>query len=70
MPSLHLYSFIGYMIVMGLCGVLDHSGINIIILGLYKTSDHDKHHSHFNVNYAFPFPLMDIIHGTYYNISN
>ena len=55
---------------MGLCGVLDHSGINIIILGLYKTSDHDKHHSHFNVNYAFPFPLMDIIHGTYYNISN
>ena len=55
MPSLHLYSFIGYMIVMGLCGVLDHSGIKINILGLYKTSDHDKHHSHFNVNMHFHF---------------
>ncbi len=34
-------------------------------LGLYDTRDHDAHHRYFNVNYAFPFPYMDWIHGTY-----
>ena len=65
MKSLHIYAFVAYMIVMGVCGVLDHSGVRIKLLGIYSTSDHDKHHSDFDVNYAFPFPLMDIIHGTY-----
>jgi sterol desaturase/sphingolipid hydroxylase (fatty acid hydroxylase superfamily) len=27
--------------------------------------DHDTHHSRFAVNYAFPFPFMDVLHGTY-----
>lgn len=26
---MHCYSFVGYMIVMGICGVLDHSGVRI-----------------------------------------
>ena len=65
MQSLHLYSFILYMVVMGLCGVLDHSGVRVKIFSIYNTSDHDRHHSHFDVNYAFPFPFMDMIHGTY-----
>ena len=61
----HIYAFILYMIVMGICGVLDHSGIKFSIPVLYNTKDHDLHHSRFNVNYCFPFPLMDIIHNTY-----
>ena len=51
---------------MGLCGVLDHSGIKIVVPFIYDTRDHDAHHEKFDVNYAFPFPLLDILHGTYY----
>ena len=54
------------MIIMGLCGVLDHSGVIVEIPLLYNTIDHDYHHSKNNINYSFPFPYMDIIHGTYY----
>jgi hypothetical protein len=31
-------SFIGYMIIMGLCGTIDHSGIMISIPGFYDAS--------------------------------
>lgn len=62
---IHYVSFIGYMIVMGLCGVLDHSGVHFEVPGLYDTVDHDNHHLKFEVNYSFPFPYMDILHGTY-----
>ncbi len=62
---IHLYSFIIYMIIMGMCGVLDHSGIRITIPFIYSTLDHDKHHSEVNYNYAFPFVFMDVLHGTY-----
>lgn len=30
-----------------------------------QPADHDRHHSRFEVNYAFPFPFMDVVHGTY-----
>lgn len=63
--SIHWYSFIVYMIIMGILGVLDHSGVIISIPGLYITIDHDLHHSKFELNYSFPFPYMDILHGTY-----
>lgn len=61
----HVISFIGYMIVMGICGVIDHSGIKFQFLGIYNSEDHDAHHSKFEVNYSFPFPFMDILHGTF-----
>lgn len=61
----HVYSFIAYMIIMGLCGTIDHSGVKLSVPGVYDASDHDRHHSKTNVNYAFPAPYMDIIHGTY-----
>lgn len=61
----HIISFLIYMMIMGICGVLDHSGIKFSFPLLYNTEDHDKHHSKFEVNYSFPFPFMDIIHGTY-----
>ncbi|CAM9923730.1 unnamed protein product [Sphacelaria rigidula] len=60
-----LASFAAYMAVCGTCGVLDHCGIAFSVPGLYDTSDHDRHHSRFEVNYAFPFPVLDILHGTY-----
>lgn len=63
--SLHYYSFIAYMIIMGICGVLDHSGIKFEVPYLYNTIDHDNHHKKFEVNYSFPFPFMDILHNTY-----
>ena len=63
---MHRISFIIYMIIMGICGVLDHSGIKVDIPFLYNTIDHDNHHARFNVNFSFPFPYMDILHGTYY----
>lgn len=61
----HYFAFIAYMIIMGLCGVLDHTGVKIAIPGLYNTVDHDNHHAKFEVNYAFPFPYMDLLHGTF-----
>ena len=61
----HIYAFVLYMIIMGLCGVLDHSGILVRIPYLYDTRDHDLHHERFDINYAFPFPYMDILHNTW-----
>jgi sterol desaturase/sphingolipid hydroxylase (fatty acid hydroxylase superfamily) len=54
-----------YVCVQGITGVLDHSGINIALFGIYDTKDHDGHHQHFNVNYGFPFPWFDLLHGTF-----
>ena len=62
---LHWASFVAYMVVMGLCGVLDHSGVRLCVPGVYNTVDHDTHHLKFDVNYSFPFPYMDILHGTF-----
>ena len=56
--SCHIFAFISYMIVMGLAGTLDHSGIRVHVPGIYDASDHDRHHSKFNVNYAFPSPYL------------
>jgi sterol desaturase/sphingolipid hydroxylase (fatty acid hydroxylase superfamily) len=35
------------------------------MIGIYDSKDHDQHHSLFNLNYGFPNPYLDIIHGTY-----
>jgi Fatty acid hydroxylase superfamily len=100
----HVYAFVGYMVLMGLCGVLDHSGghmytynthtytlfrdthihththththahtqthththtvgVSLSLPG-YNTADHDLHHEAFDVNFAFPFVAMDVLHGT------
>lgn len=32
---IHFISFLGYMIIMGLCGVIDHSGIKFNLPGIY-----------------------------------
>lgn len=61
----HLYAFLAYMAVMGTCGVLDHSGIRLRLPGVYDTAEHDRHHEKYEVNYSFPFPHMDILHGTF-----
>lgn len=63
--STHIFAFLAYMAVMGTFGVLDHSGIKIVLPGLYDTAEHDRHHEKFEVNYSFPFPHMDILHGTF-----
>lgn len=62
---LHWIGFVIYMAVMGTCGVLDHCGVRLRVLGIYNTTDHDMHHQHFNCNYAFPFVFLDLIHGTF-----
>ena len=58
-------SFLLYMAVMGVCGVLDHCGVDMRVLGLYDSREHDEHHRLFSFNFAFPFPFMDKLHGTY-----
>ena len=58
-------SFVLYMAVMGVCGVLDHCGVDLRVWGLYDTREHDEHHRLFNVNFSFPFSFMDQLHGTY-----
>ncbi len=64
--QIHVLTFIAYMLIMGLAGVADHSGVILKIPFIYNSMDHDNHHKHFNCNYAFPFPFMDIIGGTYH----
>jgi sterol desaturase/sphingolipid hydroxylase (fatty acid hydroxylase superfamily) len=63
---MHIHAYLAYMVINGLTGVLDHSGIRFRIPNLYDTVDHDAHHSKFECNYAFPFPYLDILNGTYY----
>ena len=62
---IHYQTFIIYMIILGLCGVFDHSGIDLKIPYLYNTKDHDLHHMKYNLNYSFPFPFLDIVHNTF-----
>eukprot|EP00605_Chrysophyceae_sp_TOSAG23-4_P001585 GSChrysophyteH1.ASY1.ANO1.1740.1 assembled CDS len=66
----HVSSMVIYMIVMGLAGVMDHSGIEFNLRvpwcgTIYSSVDHDVHHQLFDYNYAFPFPFLDKFHGTY-----
>jgi sterol desaturase/sphingolipid hydroxylase (fatty acid hydroxylase superfamily) len=75
LAQMHIVAYVLYMIIMGICGVLDHSGVKFSIsvplgpwrLPIYNTVDHDLHHEKFNVNYAFPSPYMDYLHGTHYH---
>ena len=41
---IYKWGFALYMAIMGLCGVLDHSGIRVVVPGFYDTADHDLHH--------------------------
>jgi len=59
------YSFVLYMIYMGLTGILDHSNMPLEVPGFYNTMDHAAHHAKFEVNYGFPHPFMDLLHGTF-----
>ena len=61
----HIYAFVVYMMIMGICGILDHSGIHFSFPLVYNSKDHDAHHQFYDINYAFPFPYMDMLHGTY-----
>jgi len=63
--STHAIAFGAYMAFMGLAGIVDHSGIRIVIPGLYDSEHHDLHHSRYIVNYGFPLPFMDLLHGTF-----
>lgn len=62
---MHLHAWLLYMVINGLTGMLDHSGIKFRVPNVYDTADHDAHHSKFECNYAFPFPYLDILNGTY-----
>ncbi|CAM9736513.1 unnamed protein product [Heterosigma akashiwo] len=59
-------SFSLYVVILGTCGVIDHSGCSFKVPLLYNSDDHEAHHRFFNVNYAFPFPFMDLLHQTYF----
>lgn len=67
-------SFLAYICVMGVAGVLDHSGVDVAVrargcgVAVYDTKFHDLHHARFNVNYAFPFDFIDRACGTYAEI--
>ncbi len=39
---MHSYSFVLYMILMGLTGVLDHCGVKLAVPGVYDTTHHGK----------------------------
>ena len=63
--SIPTMSFLIYMMIMGICGVMDHCGVRLSFFGgFYRVAFHDTHHRLFNVNYAFPFDFMDILHDT------
>ena len=61
----HWAAFLAYMAIMGVAGIADHSGVRVSLPGVYDSADHDLHHSAFSVNFGFPFPLLDIFHGTF-----
>jgi sterol desaturase/sphingolipid hydroxylase (fatty acid hydroxylase superfamily) len=64
-----LNAFVLYMVVCGLCGVFDHSGVRLSLAGIYDSHDHDLHHSKTNINFGFPFSFTDRLFGTYYSES-
>jgi hypothetical protein len=63
--GMNVISFLAYMAILGVAGVVDHSGIRLRIPGLYDSRDHDRHHQFTYVNFAFPFPYLDMLGGTY-----
>lgn len=68
-PQLHVASFLLYMAICGLLGVLDHSGVAVSLPG-YSARTHDEHHrigygAGVHVNLSFPFPLIDRLLDSY-----
>ena len=66
--SLPKESFLLYVLILGVFGVFDHSGIDIKLpwwLFSYESAFHDLHHERFNVNFGFPLVFMDILFGTF-----
>ena len=67
--SLHVASFCAYIGVLGVAGIVDHSGVRLSLrmhgVPLYDAADHDAHHEYFNVNYGFPTMWMDMLCGTF-----
>ncbi|ETW08173.1 hypothetical protein H310_02509 [Aphanomyces invadans] len=63
--SMHVVSFVIYMMVMGLFGVMDHSGLSFRIPLVYTSNDHATHHAKVHFNLGFPLPYWDILHGTH-----
>ena len=62
---LHWSSLLGYAAIMGITGMLDHSGIRFAVPGIHTTEDHDIHHELYLYNYGFPFPWVEQLCGTY-----
>ena len=63
--TIHVHAFATYIAIMGVLGNMDHSGVPFTIPGVYDTEDHAMHHLKFDMNYGFPFPYLDLLHGTY-----
>jgi sterol desaturase/sphingolipid hydroxylase (fatty acid hydroxylase superfamily) len=49
---MHVGSFLVYMSILGIFGILDHCGVRFHIPGVYNTEDHDAHHSKRGCNYG------------------
>jgi len=72
-PRLHVLGFLLYVALLGVAGVVDHSGVRVVLaagpLTLYDSGEHDLHHSAgFGLrclNLGFPTTLLDKLHGTH-----
>lgn len=65
-------AFLMYIVLLGIFGVFDHSGVAIKLpwfMFNYDSKFHDLHHKLFHVNYAFPFQFPDLIFGTLSRVS-
>jgi len=64
--SMPAEAFAAYIAVMGVCGVLDHSGVRVVAPGgAYDSAEHAQHHAKFECNYGFPVAWGDHAAGTY-----
>lgn len=67
-------SFLAYICVMGVAGVLDYSGVDVVVcvrgcgVVVYDIKFYDLYYVWFNVNYVFLFDFIDRACGTYVEI--
>jgi len=63
-PYSHMLTLIGCFIVYAFCGVVNHTALDVRILG-YSARAHELHHIHRKCNYAQRHMLYDRLFGTF-----
>ena len=63
--EVHCYGALGFVAIGAFLGALNHSRIDVRILGVYAAVEHDAHHRIPDTNFGQYTKVWDVLFGTY-----